>query len=195
MSFVSALPANFPKYLLPPTYDFALGVEQSKRLLLITYSAVGTDIGFILQHGSDNAGGSDVSLLKPVSIDSVASLEVVVKDMRIVDVHNSVEFITLSRTFTDGSRGVEMGSDFVSAKYFDLLTGKLTTSPTGSSILLGEGGVRGCASADYVTLCYKKIGDVLDYETLLNILKALKEIDETIEILIELVKYILNIRQ
>jgi hypothetical protein len=195
VSFVSALPANFPKYLLPPTYDFALGVEQSNRLLLVTYDAVGVDIGFILQHGSDHAGGSDVSLLKLVPIDSAKLFEFVVKDMRIVDVHNSVEFVTLSRTFTDGSRGAEMGSDFVSNKYFDLLTGKLATSPTPSSIILGEGGVRGCVASDYVTLCYKKIGDMLDYETLLNILKALKEIDEMIEILVEIVKYILNIKQ
>jgi hypothetical protein len=60
---------------------------------------------------------------------------------------------------------------------------------------LGEGGVRGCIAVDDVTLCYKKIGDVLDYETLLNLLKAFRDIDEMIEWLVELVKYILKIRQ
>jgi len=195
VSFVSTLPANILKFLFPPNYDFARGVEQCNRLVYITYSATGIDTSSVLHYSSDSSGGSDVSLVELFPIDSAESLETINRDLSIVDIRNSVESILLIKPSTDGSRGVEMGSDFVSNKYFDLLSGKVTTSPTPSSIFLGEGGVRGCASADDVTLCYKNIGDMLDYETLLNILKALKEIDETIEELIELVKNMLNITQ
>lgn len=38
-----------------------------------------------------------------------------------------------------------------------------------------------CVTVASVTLCYKKIGDLLDYETLQDILNALKEIDDKVK--------------
>jgi hypothetical protein len=38
----------------------------------------------------------------------------------------------------------------------------------------------GCIAVANVTLCYKKVGDLLDYETLQNILIALRQIDDKI---------------
>jgi hypothetical protein len=37
-----------------------------------------------------------------------------------------------------------------------------------------------CVAVAGVTLCYKKVGDLLDYETLQNILSALKHIDDKV---------------
>jgi hypothetical protein len=37
-----------------------------------------------------------------------------------------------------------------------------------------------CIAVATVTLCYKNVGDLLDYETLRNILIALRQIDERI---------------
>ena len=195
MSFVSTFPANFPKYLPPFNYDFAIGVERCNRIMYVTYNAIGTDTSSVLHYSLDSSGGSDVSLIKLYPQDTAKLIEVDNKGMSIIDVFNLSESIVLSRPLVDSSRGAEVGSDLPSDKYLDLLRDKVTTSPTTNSVYLGEGGIGGCVSADYTTLCYKKIGDRLDYETLLNILKALKEIDDTIELLVEFVKYILNIQQ
>ncbi len=38
----------------------------------------------------------------------------------------------------------------------------------------------GCVDVGDVSLCYKKVGDRLDWETLQNILTALKQIDDRV---------------
>ena len=78
----------------------------------------------------------------------------------------------------DSISGTESGFAVLAPKYLDLQTGKTTTEPTPESVLIGIGGVSGCVDVGGAILCYKKLGDVLDWETLQNLLTAFKLIED-----------------
>jgi hypothetical protein len=50
----------------------------------------------------------------------------------------------------------------------------------------------GCVDIGDVSLCYKKVGDRLDWETLQNILVALKQIDDRVNEWINKIKLALG---
>lgn len=96
------------------------------------------------------------------------------------------------RSDTDHGRGEETSVAKLAPKYFDLQTWKITTTPTSLSVYIGIGGVSGCVVVAGVKLCYKKLGDVLDWETLQNLLEAFKRIDDKVKTWIDIINEILS---
>jgi hypothetical protein len=151
--------------------DYAVGAEEYNRILSEIDFATGLETIAVLLSQLDRAFTSE-RLRRMIA-------------MR--DLSRTVETFLIRQFGTDSSRGKELGYVPLAPKYLDLQTGKTTTTPTQQSVLIGVGGVGGCVAVGDVTLCYKKLGDTLDWETLLNLLTAFKLIDDRVGAWLDLV--------
>ena len=187
MSFVSSLPANLPKHGVPLTWDFAVGYEQYVR---ITYSpdyAIGLDRHIQILPNIDFVTGLETIAVLLPQLDRAFTSERLRRKIAMRDLSSTVEIFFMRRLVTDSVRGAEVGFAPLVPKYLDLQTGKTTTEPTQQSVLIGIGGVGGCIVVGDVTLCYKKLGDILDWETLRDLLIAFKHIDDRVRAWLDLV--------
>jgi hypothetical protein len=177
MSFVSSLPANLTKYGLLPTWDFAIGRERYAFVIHTRDYANGTDGHTLIRSDVDFIAGLEMSTVLLSQLDRAFVSER--SGVRIV------ETVPIHLFDADSGRGVESGFVSLAQKYLDLQTGKITTTPTSQSVFIGLSGISGCIVIGDVKLCYKKIGDVLDWETLQGLLTAFKQIDDRIRKLID----------
>jgi len=187
VSFVSSLPANLPKHGVLPTWDSAVGHERYVR---ITYSpdyAVGVEEYNRTLSEIDFATGLETVIVLLPQHDRAFVSERLRRMIVARDLSRTVETFLIRQFGTDSSRGKELGYVPLAPKYLDLQTGKITTTPTQQSVLIGVGGVSGCVAVGDVTLCYKKLDDTLDWETLLNLLTAFKLIDDRVGAWLDLV--------
>ena len=187
MSFVSSLPANLSKYGVPLTWDYAVGYERYVR---ITYSpdyAFGAEEYNRTLSEIDFATGLETVIVLLSQLDRAFVSERLHRMIAMRDLSRTVETFLIRQFGTDSSRGKELGYVPLAPKYLDLQTGKITTTPTQQSVLIGVGGVGGCVAVGDVTLCYKKLGDMLDWETLRDLLVAFKHVDDRVGAWLDLV--------
>ncbi len=195
MSFTSSLPANLPKYGVPPTrrdgiltaWDLARGRE---RHVCTTYGldhAVGVDRHLQILPNTDHVVGLETFIATLPQLDSATASEKLNREISIRDLSRLIETFFLHLSETDSGRGAEPGSVSLSPKYLDLQTGKIVTTPTPQSVYIGIGGISGCVVVAGVTLCYKKLGDILDWETLRDLLTAFKLIDDGVRELLDII--------
>ncbi len=102
-----------------------------------------------------------------------------------------IRLLSLIDFVADSGGGTESALGMLAPKYLDLQTGKITTEPTPESIFIGIGGASGCVVVGDVELCYKKLDDVLDWETLQNLLTAFKLIEDRVKTWSDIIKTIL----
>jgi hypothetical protein len=164
-----------------------VGYEQYVR---ITYSpdyAVGLDRHIQILLNIDFATGLETIAVLLSQLDRAITSERLRRKIAMRDLSRTVETFLIRRSVIDSSRGKELGYASLAPKYLDLQTGKTTTEPTQQSVLIGIGGIGGCIAVGDVVLCYKKLGDTLDWETLLNLLTAFKLIDDRVGAWLDLV--------
>jgi hypothetical protein len=192
VSFVSSLPANLPKHGVSLTWDFAEGHEQYVR---VTYSldyAVGADEHVRMLPSVDFATSLDTIAVLLSQLDRASASERLHRITDVRDLSRSVETFFISLLGADKGGGAEPGFGVLVPKYLDLQTGKVTTEPTSQSVFIGIGIIGGCIVVGDVTLCYKKLGDVLDWETLRDLLIALKQIDDRMRVWLDIINEYLS---
>jgi hypothetical protein len=187
VSFTSSLPANLPKYGLLPTRDVAKGYEQYVRAVYALDYAIGTDRHDLMVSSTDFAVGLETIAILLHQLDRAFTSERLRKMMTMYDLLRMDETFFVRSFDTDNSRGDELGYVPLAPKYFDLETGKITTTPTPQSVFIGIGGISGCVVVvGRVVLCYKKLDDILDWETLQDLLTAFRHIDNKVRAWLDL---------
>jgi hypothetical protein len=187
MSFVSSLPANLPKYGTLSTWDFAKGREQYVCAIYVHDSAVGADDYVIMLSNIDFATSLETIAVLLHQLDRASTLERLRREVTERDLLETDEMSLIHRLSVDSGKGDELSYALLAPKYFDLQTGKITTTPTPQSVFIGICGISGCVTVGYVVLCYKKLGDTLDWETLRDLLIAFKHIDDRARSLMDIV--------
>jgi len=187
MSFVCSFPANLPKYGVPLTWDFAIGHEQYVRVIHNVDHASSAEKLARMLSNIDFATGLETVIVLLSQLDRAFALERLHKMIAMRDLSRAVEMFLMRQFGVDSSRGDELSYVPLVPKYFDLQTGKITTTPTPQSVFIGTGGVSGCVAVDRIVLCYKKLGDILEWETLQNLLFAFRHIDGRVRAWLDLV--------
>ncbi|MFZ8808662.1 MAG: hypothetical protein ACO2PN_11235 [Pyrobaculum sp.] len=187
MSFTSSLPANLPKYGFWPTWDVAKGYERYVRAIYVPDYAIGTDGEILKLSNIDFATGLETIAVLLPQLDRAFASERLRRLTAMHDLLRAVETSLIRVLDTDSDTGNEPGFASLAPKYLDLETGKITTTPTPQSVFIGIGGVSGCVVVGRVVLCYKKIGDTLDWETLQDLLITFKHIDDRVRAWLDLV--------